>query len=334
MFSLLNNSREDAWPPRNVEARRSLPGARCAAVALRGGMGGPHASSLLFVLWAIMLVSFAVIGLITHLSRGLDEALYAEKEFRARLLLQSARTLSTHPDIEWGDPLLRQRVSSTLSYEVVLTTEGVRLAINQLVNSAVQRQFAQRLFVKWGMDERDAQTLIDSIADWIDSDDRPRGHGGEREHYRALGNPHFPFNRPFDDLDDLLLVRGADELDYLRPDWRDQFTLYGDGTIDVHRSSPELLAALFDVTPSEIGRFISARLGADGLAETIDDPRFTSLAEVRALLDVPRANYAAVSALLTLNHPIKRTDCRAWAGQLERRLTVLSGPGLHLIHEE
>ena len=53
----------------------------------------PGGSSLLLVLWAIMLMSFAVIGLISHLSRGLDESIYAEKEFRARLLLQSARTL-------------------------------------------------------------------------------------------------------------------------------------------------------------------------------------------------------------------------------------------------
>src|ERR1051325_1574837 len=89
-------------------------------------------SSLLLVLWAIMLMSFAVIGLVTHLSRGLDESLRAEKEFRARLLLQSARTLASHPDIEWGDSLLHQRVSSSTSYEIILGTEGMRVAINQI----------------------------------------------------------------------------------------------------------------------------------------------------------------------------------------------------------
>ena len=45
-------------------------------------------SSLLLVLWAIMLMSFSVIGLVSHLSRGLDESIHAEKEFRTRLLLQ------------------------------------------------------------------------------------------------------------------------------------------------------------------------------------------------------------------------------------------------------
>jgi hypothetical protein len=286
------------------------------------------------VLWAIMLTSFAVIGLISHLERGLDESIDAEKEFRARLLLQSARVVAAHPAIESGDPLLQQKVSSVSSYEISLTTEGIYLAINQLSTSAPQRQFARRLFEKWGMDGKAAETLIDSIADWIDADDQPRPNGAERDFYARLGNPHFPFNQPLTDIDDLSFVRGFEELDNLRPDWRDYFTVYGDGTIDVHRAASEMLEALFDVTPSEISRFISARNGPDGLPDTIDDRRFTTLDEVRACLDVPPSNYAAVSKLLTLNHPIKRTDCVAWAGGLKRRLTIIKGPGVDILREE
>ena len=294
----------------------------------------PRGSSLLLVLWAIMLMSFSIIGLVNHLSRGLDESIHAEKEFRARLLLQSARVLAAHPAIERGDPLLRQSVSSVASYEVALTTEGTHLAINQLGTNGAQRGFARRLFEKWGMDARQAQTLTDSISDWIDPNDRPRPQGAEREFYLPLGRPDFPYNRPLDNLDDLLLVRGFGDLDRLRPDWRNFFTLFGDGTIDLHMASPEMLAVLFDVTPSEVSRFISARLGPDGLPETIDDPHFASLPEVRRILDVPQENYTAVAPLLTLDHPIKRTECLARAGKLERRLTIISGPGLFLIKEE
>lgn len=291
-------------------------------------------SSLLLVLWAIMLMSFAVVGLVSHLSRGLDESIYAEKEFRARLLLQSARTLSVHPDIEWGDPLLHQRVSSASSYEVTMTTEGTRLGINQLATSAAQRKFAQRLFEKWGMDARAAETLTDSIADWIDPGDRPRAHGAERDYYTTLGRPDLPYNRPLDDIEDVMMIRGSAELDNVRPDWRDFFTLYGDGSIDLHRASAEMFAVLFDVTEAEVSRFVSARLGADGLPDTIDDRRFATLVEARSVLDVPQLNYAAVSALLTLDHPVKRTECLARAGSVERRLTIISGPAVSLIREQ
>jgi len=302
---------------------------KCARPASRR-----RGSSLLLVLWAIMLMSFAVIGLVEHLSRGLDESIHAEKQFRARLLLQSARVLAAHPAIERGDPLLRQQMSHLSSYHITLTTEGVCLAVNQLGSSRLQRQFAARLFESKGLDASQARTLAESIGDWIDADDRPLPQGAERDFYLALGRPDFPHNRPFSNIDDLLLVRDFANLERLWPDWRHSFTLLGDGTIDLHLAPPELLAVLFDVTPSEVGRFVQARLGPDNIPETVDDPVFTTMKEVRALLDVPRANFREAGPLLTLNHPVKRTECLATVGGVERRLTIINGPGLFFIREE
>ena len=87
-----------------------------------------------------MLMSFSIMGLVSHLSQGLDESIEAEKQFRARLLLQSASVLAAHPAVERGDPLLRQQVSPVLSYEVFLTNEGVHLAINQRQHVALTKQ--------------------------------------------------------------------------------------------------------------------------------------------------------------------------------------------------
>jgi general secretion pathway protein K len=291
-------------------------------------------SSLLLVLWAIMLMSFSVIGLVEHLSRGLDESIQAEKQFRARLLLQSARVLAGHPAIERGDPLLRQQMSHTAAYDIVLTTEGVCLAVNQLGTSRLQRSFAARLFESKGLDASQARTLADSIGDWIDGDDKPRTQGAERDFYLALGRSDFPYNQPFSSIDDLLLVRDFSSLERLWPDWRNSFTLLGDGTIDLQLAPQELLAVLFDVTPSEVGRFVQARLGPDNIPDTVDDPVFTTMKEVRALLDVPQANFRKAEPLLTLSHPIRRTECLATVGGLERRLTIINGPGLFFIREE
>jgi hypothetical protein len=131
-----------------------------------------------------------------------------------------------------------------------------------------------------------------------------------------------------------MMIRGAEELDNVKPDWRDYFTLYGDGSIDMHRASAEMLAVLFDVTESEVSRFISARLGPDNQPDTIDDHRFATLKEVRNVLDVPQLNYTRVSSLLVLDHPVKRTECLARAGSLERRLTIISGPAISVIREQ
>ncbi len=291
-------------------------------------------SSLLLVLWAIMLMAFAVIGLVDHLSRSLDESIEAEKDFRARLLLDSARTLAAHPALERGDPLLRQQVSATSSYEVTLTTEGTRIALNQLAGSAPLRGIAGRLFEQWGLDSRQAETLVESIADWTDGNSRQRPQGAEKDYYTAQGHPDWPFNQPFQHLDDVLLVRGADEMDRRRPDWRDHFTLYGDGTIDMHLAPPALLEAVFDVSDGEVSRFTRARLGPDGLPDTKDDRKFASISEIRSLVDAPEANWRRVLPVLTLSHPIRRVECVGRVANHERRLTILEGGGLHLVRED
>ncbi len=319
--------------PEEVDHGQNARGARGlqARITLRRR---ERASTLLLVLWAIMLMSIAVMGLVDHLERGTNESLAAEKEFRVRLLLQSARTVAAHPALQRGDPLLRQKVSALSSYEIKFSSEGVRLAINELPNNRLQQRFAQNLFEQWGLTSEQARLLVESICDWIDRDSRPRPQGAERDYYTGVGRPDFPFNKPFANINDLLLVRGAEEMDRRHSSWRDAFTLYGDGSIDVHQAPSEMLEALFDVTPAEVSRFLESRLGPDGLPETKDDPVFTSLAQVRTLLDVPEANYRRASRLLTLDHPVKRTECLARAGTTERRLTIISGPGVNLITEE
>ncbi len=291
-------------------------------------------SSLLLVLWAIMLMGFSVIGLVRHLSRGLDESIAAEKDFRARLLLESARTVAAHPAIGRGDPLLRQEISPTRSWEVNLSTEGSRLAINQLATSRPLRRITRQLFENWGLEPRDALALTECLADWTDPDNSPLPQGAEREIYAAMDRPDHPYNKPFISLDDVLLVRGADLMDRLRPEWRDFFTLHGDGTIDLHHAPSAILEAVLNVTSSEVSRLIRAREGPDGLAGTEDDRRFTSMEEVRRLLDVPEGNYRRAAYLLVLDHPIRRTECLARAGGRERRLTLIEGPGLKLVRRD
>lgn len=294
----------------------------------------PRGSTLLLVLWAIMLTSMAVVGLVKLVSRGLDESVDAEKDFRARLLLQSARNIASHPLITRGDPLLKQQLGPVTSYEITLTTEGSRIAINQIGSGLPQRNMTQRLFEQWGLDSSQARSLVESIADWTDTDDRPLPQGAERDVYLALEHPDYPWNRPFENLEEVLLVRGADAMEKVRPEWRDSFTLYGDGSIDVNTAPSGILEALFDVTPLEVSRLVRTRDGPDDTADTEDDVILGSMEEVRRVLDVPERQYRRASRILTLAHPIRRTECLARAGNLERRLILLNGPGLSLIREE
>jgi len=55
----------------------------------------------------------------------------------------------------------------------------------------------------------DRDTIVDSILDWIDKDDRHRVNGAESEYYRGLSPPYSAKNGPLDTLEELLKIKGV-----------------------------------------------------------------------------------------------------------------------------
>ena len=55
----------------------------------------------------------------------------------------------------------------------------------------------------------DRDTIVDSILDWIDKDDRHRINGAESDYYRGLSPAYSAKNGPLDSVEELLRVRGV-----------------------------------------------------------------------------------------------------------------------------
>jgi hypothetical protein len=291
-----------------------------------------------------MMMSMAVMGLVEFLERGLDRDIEASKRFQARMLAESALVLARHPAIPPVDPLLKQRVSPTASYHVRTTSEGARIAINLLGESENHREILRRHLENKGVEPEAARALVESLADWIDADPEPRDYGAESEIYLELGWPEYPLNRPFQSLEEMLLVRGMDKIEYEFPDWRDWFTPYtanGDipdaaplGPVDLNEAPPWLIRAVFDVTGDLARGVATFRYGRDGLPFTEDDVRFESLAEAYDLLDLNGDQRALWEPFLTLDHPVKRRTGRAAVGGEMVTLVEIAGAGVSVRFED
>ncbi len=290
-------------------------------------------SSLLLVIWAIMMTSIAVLSLLEFLDSSVEEDLDAGKRFHARLLAESAMVLARHPQILPTDPILSQPASHITHYEVAVTNEGTRIAVNHLATNPILHRATCLLFERWGLDIRSSAEIVDAIADWIDSDDLVRDRGAEWEHYTQMMRPDYPPDRPFRSLEEMLFVRDFEIIETIQPDWRDYFTLHGDGKIDVNKASPLLLEVLFDVEPHQVLRVTDARLGPDGLENTEDDVRFGKLGEIAELLDMPDGEFEEVLPQLTLNHPIRRIVSRAQVGDATVTLMLVEGSGVRELLE-
>ena len=184
----------------------------------------------------------------------------------------------------------------------------------------------QDLFIRWGLDATQAAIAADSMADWIDDDSDARTNGAESEYYSTFEHPDYPPNEAFTSLEQILLVRGMDKVAKIQPLWREYFTLYGDGLIDVNAAPADLLEAVFGTTPDAAINLTATRAGNDGIDGTEDDYRFEDEGEVQALMGLTEDEWNEVSEWVTLENDTRRIESIGSVddGEFVYRLIVLA----------
>jgi len=279
-------------------------------------------SALLLALCAIALMSVTVLGLVGFTDLGLKEQAGKEKDFRAMQLSLSGIALGLHPEIERDDPVLEQKLNSTESFSVRFKSEGGKLNLNTVL-LAKQEDVLDRLFEQWGVKLRDRTVLVDSLMDWVDTDSVKRLDGFEQKDYQAKGLKGYAPNRPFQNLNEVDLVRGIEALAKLKPDWKDYFTVWSDGLLDLNDASPDVIQAVCEVPSSAAESFSQGRLGPDGKADTRDDVQYEKMAQVRSLLGMSEEDFAPLEKTLTLKSDYRRIESTGRVSFYERKLTVV-----------
>jgi general secretion pathway protein K len=139
-----------------------------------------------------------------------------------------------------------------------------RLQVNSLVSAkkgeqgadaataGKMRDILKRLLLSGNfgdIEERQAPEIVDSLIDWIDSDDRESAFGAEESYYRSLEHSYGCKNGPVAFIEELLLVKGmTPEILYGTKDHKGlalYLTVQGnDGKININTADPVLLQAM------------------------------------------------------------------------------------------
>ena len=282
---------------------------------------------------ALMLVMFAV-GFLMFLVVGFYEASQfswqdSERErglFFARRLAESGTALASHPDMKPGDPALKQALPDGRRIEAVITTEGGRICVTTIDQDVVVDGMRE-LFILWGVDPGDAAIAAESLADWVDTNQDPRPNGAENTFYSGLGRSGYPANAVFTSLDQMLLVRGMDRVARLQPLWRDFFTLYGDGTIDLNAAPADLIQGFYGVSPESAAAVIGARSGNDGIDHTVDDTPIKDTTAARDLLGFSVVEAEKFSTFLSVGNSVRRIQSTGIVGPYRFTLITLIDAG-------
>jgi general secretion pathway protein K len=273
-------------------------------------------SSLLLVLWLIATMGMLVHSTVVVVNQDLEMTLSQKQAFRARQLAEMGINIAMNPVVkEYDYGLLNQgpEVEGTVPLplqlpleegervNVTIGSEGGGLNINMILQQGeMSRPFLTKFFSVWGMSNDQADVLFDCLVDWVDADSTNQLHGLEKEDYIEMTgdeNTPYPFNRPFYDLDELERVPGFDELSSRLPDWRDYFTIFSAGKVDLNEASAKVMAAValalegtsdpqqdYPDKLVDAQELVQDRWGPDGLPKTEDDIKFQSAEEMNSAL--------------------------------------------------
>ncbi len=285
----------------------------------RDGQG----SALLAVMWIIALLVGLVGTTALLLSEDVETSTTRRQVFRARTLAERGLAIGAHPQVKPDDPMLRYEVSPGEGYIVTVSGEDGRLNPNVLLERD-DRQTLMRIMKAWGLKLPEMQVLIDSMLDWVDQDPLVRLGGAETKFYNT---PGLPFNRPFRSVDEMALVRGMDYVERIYPSWRDWFSIYASGTVDLNEASAEIITALTGAEPRFAAELVARRLGKDGIKGTQDDLLYPDVASALLLLHVTSSDPQAASRLFGVQSSMRRIESTGVAGDFRRTLfAVVRGP--------
>lgn len=278
--------------------------------------------ALMLVLAVIMLLSLTLLKTAELMEASRAENVLVANQFRALHLAESGIALGVHPMLKPGDPALKQDIGTDSGIEVNISSEEARIPINYITSSGY-RDVVYNLFVYWGLSTDEASTAADSLADWVDSDDEVRSQGAEATYYQGLGYQNFPHNQGFTSVEEMILVRGMDAVERVKPDWRNYFSTLSDGVVDVNYASKDVLMAVTGAQDTYADNLIHERNGPDGIPGTEDDVPI-KLNAAASLLGLDTQTFNAIKARLTDDGLMRRVESVGRVGLQKYKVVVIA----------
>ena len=279
--------------------------------------------ALVAVLWLIAVLGMATMVALRVISFDMELTSAKVHGSRARNIAEIGIAVGCNPVVKRDDPILHHvDEAAGGGYDVKILSEGGRFNINTFLlrnDTALLRD----LFINWGIELDTAQAITACLTDWIDADDDVSLNGAEKDWYDNQGRINQPFNRPFYNIDEMRLVRGMDLVEAVRPDWRNWFTVWSSGGLDLNEASADLIAAAADVSIELASLIPQAVRGQDGVRDTEDDAPFNSAKDALDLLGVDINSRPDLAQRFTVNDTTTRIESTGTAGSAKRRITVI-----------
>lgn len=289
----------------------------------RSNIQKSRGAALMAVLWLIAILSMACMATLRVISFDMELASAKVHGSRARQVAEMGIAVGSNPVVKRSDPILHYEDGGAgEGYDAKVISEGGRFNINAIILQG-DKALLKSIFMDWGLELDAAQGVADALADWIDSDDDEQLNGAEKTYYEGEGRINQPFNRPFYDVNEVALVRGMDLVEAVRPDWREWFTIWSGGGLDLNEAPAELIAAAAEIPVEQAIIIPETVRGTDGERDTLDDVPFENAADALDLLGIDAESRPDIAKRFTLNDATTRVESTGFAEGAKRKITVI-----------
>lgn len=275
------------------------------------------------VFWLMSILGLAIFAAVRVVSHDVDIVTSQIHGSVARQMAERGLAVAVHPRVEASDPLLRQTFEEGEGFTAVISSEAVSFNINVLL-ARDQVDLLNDIFEHWGFPQDEWQPLTDALKDWTDSNDLEGAQGAEADYYQRVGQPNFPFNRPFYDIEEMRLVRGMAMLESYAPDWRKWFTVWsGQGGININEAPAELIAVAAQAQIEDVETMLEQVRGPDGIRFTEDDQEFQSVTSALSNLGTARITQDQADARFVTRDTTSRIESTGRSGSIKRKIIVV-----------
>jgi general secretion pathway protein K len=280
-------------------------------------------AALLLALWAIFVLSASVLVWAAFVQHTLAVSGQQQIETEARAMAHSGVALALHPLVTKETPALHMQAETDPGFRVKMVSEGGKLNINTLLAGEEPRRI--EIFKRWleyrGIDFNTREMMVDCLNDWLDADNLKRINGAEDE-----PGYHPPNRGQFMSVEEIEEVKGMEMLTQ-QPGWKDDVTIYGNGTIDLSAADFHILRLLPGVGDPGIERFLQWRRGADQIDGTLDDPPLQKLDQAQAFLGMNKNQWNQLGGIIGLRDNTWHITAEGWSGKVRRQVEVVAVKG-------
>jgi general secretion pathway protein K len=285
-------------------------------IPISGSRWSAQGSALLLVLFTIILLTSLVVGTVGFLKNDVDEYAARNKEFRALQLAESGLAFGIHPLVtDLDKPLLEQKAEDGGIFRVSIASESTKLNINFLLHNS-REDLLENLFVRWGIESKPAKDAVEAMHKYL-----AQATPNQPPQLNAEGNP---LEGNFRAAEEMSLVPEFAPVMEKQPDWKNFFTVWGDGKLDVNLADENMIELVTGVSGATASKFVKYRWGPDGIPSTLDDRVYNNMDEVRAALGMSQDQFSLIQDLLSLKSAVDRIESMGIIAGYTKTIAVIA----------